>query len=206
MKRPGKVVCVGRNYREHARELGNEIPPEPLIFLKPPSSVIGSGEPIVLPSLSERVEYEGEIGIVLRSTLRHASQVEARRAIRGVCAVNDVTARDLQKKDSQWTRAKGFDTFCPIGECHDLSDGDVLDGLEVITALNGSERQRGMAAQMAFSIPMLLAYISRIMTLESGDVIATGTPAGVGPLSPGDVVEVCISGKSSVSNPVIAEG
>jgi 2-keto-4-pentenoate hydratase/2-oxohepta-3-ene-1,7-dioic acid hydratase in catechol pathway len=197
---------VGRNYREHARELGNEIPTEPLIFLKPPSSVIGDGEPIVLPSLSERVEYEGEIGIVLRGRLRRASQVEARRAIRGVCAVNDVTARDLQKKDSQWTRAKGFDTFCPIGECHDLSDGEALDDLEVITSLNGNERQRGSAAQMAFSIPTLLSYISRIMTLEPGDVIATGTPAGVGPLAPGDVIAVRIPGMSTVSNPVIAEG
>jgi 2-keto-4-pentenoate hydratase/2-oxohepta-3-ene-1,7-dioic acid hydratase in catechol pathway len=206
VKRPGKIVCVGRNYREHARELGNEIPAEPLIFFKPPSSVIASGDPIVLPRLSERVEYEGEIGIVVGRPLRHASDAQARRAIRGVCAVNDVTARDLQKKDSQWTRAKGFDTFCPIGECHDLSDGEVLDGIEVIASLNGGERQRGVASQMAFSIPMLLSYISRIMTLEPGDVIATGTPAGVGPLSPGDVIEVRIPGMSTVSNPVIADG
>ncbi|MGH7719494.1 MAG: fumarylacetoacetate hydrolase family protein [Gemmatimonadaceae bacterium] len=202
----GKIVCVGRNYREHAREMGNEVPAEPLLFLKPSSSAIGDGEPIVLPPLSGQVEYEGEIGVVIHSPLRHASEGQARRGIRGVLALNDVTARDLQKKDSQWTRAKGFDTFCPVGEVHELVHDDALDEIAVLTLLNGDERQRGHAGQMAFSIPALLSYISRIMTLDPGDVVATGTPAGVGMLSPGDEVEVRIPGMSHVRNPVIAEG
>ncbi|HJU65218.1 MAG TPA: fumarylacetoacetate hydrolase family protein [Gemmatimonadaceae bacterium] len=206
MRRPGKIVCVGRNYLEHARELGNELPTEPLIFLKPPSSVITGGDHIVLPSASSRVEYEGEIGVVVHTALRHATEARARQAIRGVVALNDVTARDLQKRDPQWTRAKGFDTFCPIGECHELSEHDALESIAVITTLNGTERQRGTASEMAFSIPMLLSYISRIMTLEPGDVVATGTPAGVGPLSPGDEIEVRIPGMSTVRNPVTAEG
>jgi 2-keto-4-pentenoate hydratase/2-oxohepta-3-ene-1,7-dioic acid hydratase in catechol pathway len=198
--RPGKIVCVGRNYREHAKELGNEVPKEPLIFLKPPSSVIRTGESIRLPSASTRVEYEGEIGIVIGKRLTAVSEDDAARGIRGIVAVNDVTARDLQKSDGQWTRAKGFDTFCPLGEeSNGLPD---LDSLSVVTTVNGAERQRGESTEMVFSIPALLAYISRIMTLEPGDLIATGTPSGVGPLAPGDVVEVEIPGVSRVSNPV----
>lgn len=198
--RPGKIVCVGRNYVEHARELGNEVPKAPLIFLKPPSSVISAGEPIRLPSASQQVEFEGEIGIVIGKTLTRSSETEARAAIRGLVAVNDVTARDLQKTDGQWTRAKGFDSFCPVGsEAKDVPD---LANLTVITRVNGAERQRGSSAQMVFSIPMLLSYISGIMTLEPGDLIATGTPSGVGRLAPGDVVEVEIEGVSAVSNPV----
>jgi 2-keto-4-pentenoate hydratase/2-oxohepta-3-ene-1,7-dioic acid hydratase in catechol pathway len=198
--RPGKIVCVGRNYREHAKELGNEVPKEPLIFLKPPSSVVRNGEAIRLPSASSRVEYEGEIGIVIGKTLTAVSEGDAARGIRGIVAVNDVTARDLQKSDGQWTRAKGFDTFCPLGEeSNGLPD---LDSLSVVTRVNGAERQRGESTEMVFSIPTLLAYISRIMTLEPGDLIATGTPSGVGPLAPGDVVEVEIPGVSRVSNPV----
>ena len=200
--RPGKIVCVGRNYVDHAKELGNEVPKEPLIFLKPPSSVIAGGAAIVLPEQSNRVEFEGEIGIIVGSRLRSASESDAQRAIRGIVAVNDVTARDLQKSDGQWTRAKGFDTFCPVGEeSAALPD---LDSIEVITRVNGEERQRGKSLQMVFSIPMILAYISRVMTLEPGDLVATGTPAGVGPLSAGDVVEVEIVGISKVSNPVAA--
>jgi 2-keto-4-pentenoate hydratase/2-oxohepta-3-ene-1,7-dioic acid hydratase in catechol pathway len=202
MTRPGKIVCVGRNYVEHARELGNEVPKQPLIFLKPPSSVILPGEPIILPPDSQQVEFEGEIGIVVGRRLRHAQPPEAAGAIRGIVALNDVTARDLQKSDGQWTRAKGFDTFCPIGP-EAPAPGD-LQTLEVVTRVNGEERQRGRASDMAFSIPTLLAYISRVMTLEPGDVIATGTPAGVGPLKPGDVVEVEVVGTSTVSNPVAA--
>jgi 2-keto-4-pentenoate hydratase/2-oxohepta-3-ene-1,7-dioic acid hydratase in catechol pathway len=202
MTRPGKIVCVGRNYVEHARELGNEVPNQPLIFLKPPSSVILPGEPIILPPDSQQVEFEGEIGIVVGRRLRHAQPPEAAGAIRGIVALNDVTARDLQKSDGQWTRAKGFDTFCPIGP-EAPAPGD-LQTLEVVTRVNGEERQRGRASDMAFSIPTLLAYISRVMTLEPGDVIATGTPAGVGPLKPGDVVEVEVVGTSTVSNPVAA--
>ena len=203
MDRPGKIVCVGRNYREHAKELGNEVPAEPLIFLKPPSSVIGEGEPIVLPPISRQVEYEGEIGIVIGRRLRRASPTEAIAAIAGVVAVNDVTARDLQKRDGQWTRAKGFDSFCPVGSVAQAPSD--LSSLSVVTRVNGAERQRGSAADMVFAIPVLLQYISGIMTLEPGDLIATGTPAGVGPLAPGDVVEVEIEGLSRISNPVKPE-
>ena len=205
MTRPGKIVCVGRNYREHARELGNEVPAEPLLFLKPPSSVIASGDAIVLPRASQRVEYEGEIGVVVRRTLRRASEDEAAEAIAGVVAVNDVTARDLQRSDGQWTRAKGFDTFCPLASNVVPMPGD-SSALTIVTRLNGEERQRATAADMVFSIPRLLAYIAGVMTLEPGDLVATGTPAGVGPLAPGDVVEVEVCGASRVSNPVIAEG
>jgi len=198
--RPGKIVCVGRNYREHAKELGNEVPKEPLIFLKPPSSVVWEGTAIRLPAASQKVEYEGEIGIVVGRTMTAVSEEAARASIRSVIAVNDVTARDLQKTDGQWTRAKGFDTFCPLGE--ESSSIPDLDGLAVVTRVNGVTRQTGNSSEMVFSIPFLLAYISRIMTLEPGDLVATGTPSGVGPLAPGDVVEVEIPGSSRVSNPV----
>lgn len=198
--RPGKIVCVGRNYSEHARELGNEVPKEPLLFLKPPSSVIHDGEAIMLPRQSNQVEYEGEIGIVIGSRLYQATPVQAVSAVRGICAVNDVTARDLQRTDDQWTRAKGFDTFCAVGpESQPPSD---LGTLLVLTRVNGVERQRGRASDMVFSIPELLSYISGIMTLEPGDLVATGTPAGVGKLTAGDVVEVEIPGLSKVRNPV----
>lgn len=200
--RPGKIVCVGRNYVDHAKELGNEVPKEPLIFLKPPSSVIEGGQSIVLPEQSSRVEFEGEIGVIIGSRLRFASEDDALRAIRGLVAVNDVTARDLQKSDGQWTRAKGFDTFCPMGqESAALPD---LKSIEVVTRVNGEERQRGKSSDMVFSIPFILAYISRVMTLEPGDLVATGTPAGVGPLNAGDTVEVEVVGISKVSNPVAA--
>ncbi len=199
--RPGKIVCVGRNYAEHAKELGNEVPKAPLIFLKPPSSVISDGEPIRLPSVSHQVEFEGEIGIMIGERLTRASEADARKAIRAVVAVNDVTARDLQKSDGQWTRAKGFDSFCPLGtESGDFGD---LSDLTVITRVNGEERQRASSAQMVFSIPAVLSYISHIMTLEPGDLVATGTPSGVGLLAPGDVVEIEVEGVSRVSNPVI---
>jgi 2-keto-4-pentenoate hydratase/2-oxohepta-3-ene-1,7-dioic acid hydratase in catechol pathway len=157
---------------------------------------------IVLPVQSKQVEYEGEIGIRIAKKIFHASEAEARAAIGGVVAVNDVTARDLQKTDGQWTRAKGFDTFCPIGS--DATPPNDLRSLTVVTRVNGTERQRGVASDMAFSIPMLLAYITTIMTLEPGDLVATGTPAGVGKLSPGDVVEVEVVGLSLVRNTVAA--
>ena len=198
--RPGKIVCVGRNYVAHAKELGNEMPLEPLIFLKPPSSVIPTGAPIVLPPQSQQVEYEGEIGVVIGHALKHASESAAREGIKAVVAVNDVTARDLQKSDGQWTRAKGFDTFCPLGGVAPSRD---LATLEIVTRVNGTERQRAKAAEMAFAIPRLLAYISTVMTLEPGDLVATGTPAGVGPLAPGDTVEIEITGLSVVRNPVV---
>ena len=198
--RPGKIVCVGRNYREHAKELGNEVPKEPLLFLKPPSSIVWAGEAIHLPPASSRVEHEGEIGVVVGRTLTGVSEDDAAHGIRSIVAVNDVTARDLQKSDGQWTRAKGFDTFCPLGE--ESSELPDLDSLTVVTRVNGVERQRGKSSEMVFSIPSLLAYISRIMTLEPGDLVATGTPSGVGPLVSGDVVEVEIPGVSRVTNPV----
>ena len=191
---------MGRNYREHAKELGNEVPKEPLLFLKPPSSVVWADDAIRLPAASTRVEHEGEIGVVIGKTLTRVSEKDAAGGIRGIIAVNDVTARDLQKSDGQWTRAKGFDTFCPLGE--ESSKLPDLDNLSVVTRVNGVERQRGKSSEMVFSIPSLLAYISRIMTLEPGDLVATGTPSGVGPLTAGDVVEVEIPGVSRVSNPV----
>ena len=200
MPRPTKIVCVGRNYLEHARELGNEMPTEPLIFLKPPSSLIASGEPIVLPPQSQQVEHEGEIGIVVGRRIWNVGEAEAVAAISGIVAINDVTARDLQRRDGQWTRAKGFDTFCPVGTPYDPKVD--LAELEVVTRVNGAERQRGRSRDMAFPIPFLLSYISGIMTLEPGDLVATGTPAGVGKLAPGDTVEVEIMGLSTVSNPV----
>lgn len=196
---PSKIVCVGRNYRAHAKELGNEVPKEPLIFFKPPSSIVRNGEAIVLPAVSSQVEFEGEIGIVIGRRLRNATEDEAVSGIRGMLALNDVTARDLQKSDGQWARAKGFDTFCAIGD--EVPVPADLASIQVLTRVNGEERQRAHASDMVFSIPVLLRYISAIMTLEPGDLIATGTPSGVGPLAYGDVVEVEV-GNSRVSNPV----
>ena len=195
-----KIVCVGRNYREHAKELGNEVPKEPLIFLKPQSSVIKNGDAIVLPPQSKQVEFEGEIGVIVGRTLRRATNTEARDAIKSVVAANDVTARDLQRTDSQWTRAKGFDTFCPVGE--PVPAPDDLSDLTIVTRVNGQERQRATGSEMVFPIPDVLAYVSHIMTLEPGDLVLTGTPAGVGKLSPGDEVEVEVVGLSRVRNPV----
>jgi 2-keto-4-pentenoate hydratase/2-oxohepta-3-ene-1,7-dioic acid hydratase in catechol pathway len=201
LPRPSKIVCVGRNYLEHARELGNELPERPLLFLKPPSSLLAQGEAIVLPPESRQVEHEGEIAVVIGRRARHVSEAEAWDHVAGIAPLNDVTARDLQKPDGQWTRAKGFDTFCPLGTVAPL-DGLDRDGLEVVCRVNGEVRQHGRVGEMAFSIPRLVAYISGVMTLEPGDVIATGTPAGVGPLRPGDVVEVEIPGVGTISNPV----
>ena len=198
--RPGKVVCIGRNYIEHAKELGNEVPAEPLFFLKPSTSIIGDGDEIVLPPQSSQVEFEGEIGIVIGKTVTKAPPEATADAIRGVVAMNDVTARDLQRKDSQWTRAKGFDSFCPVGNVA-TTFGD-LASLTVVTRVNGQERQRGSASEMAFSIPTLISYVSHVMTLEPGDILATGTPSGVGTLSAGDVVEIEVVGLSKVRNRV----
>jgi 2-keto-4-pentenoate hydratase/2-oxohepta-3-ene-1,7-dioic acid hydratase in catechol pathway len=205
VNRPGKIVCVGRNYIEHAAELGNPMPVLPLLFFKPPSAVIADGSEIVLPKASQQVEHEGEIGVVIGKYLRGVSEDEALDGIRGVVCVNDVTARDLQKTDGQWTRAKGFDTFCPMGpRMVQLDELPPLDELSVICRVNGVERQRGLASDMAFSIPHIVSYISSIMTLEPGDLVSTGTPAGVGLLTPGDVVEVEISGVGLLKNPVVA--
>ena len=205
--RPGKIVCVGRNYRDHAKELGNDVPTAPLLFLKPISSIIAAGEPIVLPSASKQVEWEGEIGVIVGRRLRKASAADAATAVESVVALNDVTARDLQKAEPQWTRAKGFDTFCPVGTPA-AAPAD-LSTLSVVTRVNGEERQRGRVQDMVFNIPDLLAYISQVMTLEPGDLVATGTPAGVGKLSPRDQVAVEIEGPagvvSRVENPVVED-
>lgn len=200
---PSKIVCVGRNYRAHAAELGNDVPAEPLIFLKPPSALLAPGAAIVLPPQSSRVEHEGEIGIIVGRRLRHASDSETRSAVSHVLPLNDVTARDLQRTDAQWTRAKGFDTFCPVGEPV-AADGLELEALEVLCRVNGDPRQHGRASDMVFDVPFILSYISHIMTLEPGDVVATGSPEGVGPLTPGDVVRVEIPGVGAVENPVVS--
>ncbi|HEX8430636.1 MAG TPA: fumarylacetoacetate hydrolase family protein [Longimicrobium sp.] len=200
---PSKIVCVGRNYLEHARELGNDVPERPLIFLKPSSSLIGEGDAIVLPAASNQVEHEGEIALVIGTRARNVSAADAWDYVAGVAPLNDVTARDLQKTDGQWTRAKGFDTFCPLGTPVPVATED-REGLEVICRVNGEVRQQGRASEMAFSIPVLIEYISAVMTLEPGVVIATGTPAGISMLSPGDVVEVEIPGVGKLSNPVRA--
>jgi 2-keto-4-pentenoate hydratase/2-oxohepta-3-ene-1,7-dioic acid hydratase in catechol pathway len=200
--RPGKIVGIGRNYVEHAQELGNPMPAEPLLFLKAPSSLIGSGVPIILPPESSRVEHEGEIAVVLRSRLKRANREEARAAVLGVTCANDVTARDLQKKDATFARAKSFDTFCPVGP--GILVGADLEDLSVLARVNGAVRQSGHTREMAFGLVDLLVYASRMMTLEPGDVILTGTPAGVGPLLPGDTVEVEIPGVGVLRNPVEA--
>ena len=202
--RPSKIVCVGRNYAAHAKELGNPVPERPLLFLKPPSSVIYNGESIVLPLDSQQVEHEGEIGVLINQRARGISEAEAMNVVSGFLPLNDVTARDLQKLDVQFTRAKGFDTFCPIGDEVPKYKVD-WQSLEVVCRVNGERRQHGKATEMVFGIPALIAYITRIMTLEAGDIIATGTPEGVGPIHPGDVVEVELFGLESVQNPVVAQ-
>ena len=205
--RPTKIVCVGRNYVEHAKELGNVVPERPLLFLKPPSALTANGEPIELPHASQQVEHEAEIGIVLGRQLRRAREDDALAAVAGLTCVNDVTARDLQKTDGQWTRAKGFDTFCPAGpQVVPLDRLPPWRELEVIGRVNGEERQHGYARDMVFGLPFLLAYISQIMTLEPGDIVATGTPSGVGPLGVGDRVEIEIPGIGVLANPVIVDG
>ncbi len=200
-QRPSKIICVGRNYRAHAQELGNEVPSTPMLFLKPPSALIGPGDPIVLPAASARVEYEAEIGVVVGRTLRRATEAEAEAGIAGFTCANDVTARDLQRTESQWGRAKGFDTFCPVGPA--VVAGLSWSDLTVICRVNGEERQRAPATDMVFSIPFLLAWVSAIMTLEPGDLLLTGTPAGTAPLAAGDVVEVEIPGVGVLRNPVV---
>jgi 2-keto-4-pentenoate hydratase/2-oxohepta-3-ene-1,7-dioic acid hydratase in catechol pathway len=201
--RPSKIIGIGRNYVEHARELGNEVPDVPIIFFKPPTSLLGPGETIVLPSVSQRVEFEAEIGIVIGKRIRNVDPNGGEKAVGGYVCVNDVTCRDLQKADGQWGRAKGFDTFCPVGPR--VVSGLDWRNLDLICRVNGAERQRAKATDMHFSIPELVSFLSGIMTLEPGDLIATGTPAGTGPLHHGDVVEVEIPGVGVLSNPVRAE-
>ncbi len=203
--RPSKIVCVGLNYHDHARELGLSAPPEPILFLKPPSSVIGAGDAIVLPAASERVDYEAELAMVIGRAAHFVAEADAGRHVFGYTCANDVTARDLQQKDGQWTRAKGFDTFCPVGPWIETDPGDVHDlGLRAV--VNGTVRQEGSTAEMIFPPHLLVSFISRIMTLYPGDVILTGTPAGIGPLLPGDEVSIEIDRVGFLLNPVASEG
>ena len=202
---PTKIVCVGRNYAEHARELGNAPPSEPLLFLKPPSSLLAAGGAILLPPLSRQVEHEGELAVVMGKRCRALREDESPLPyIFGFTCLNDVTARDLQKKDGQWSRAKGFDTFCPIGPAIAL-DLDPWRGLKVQTRVNGEIKQDGTTSDFIFPIEVVIRYIADVMTLLPGDVIATGTPAGVGPLVAGDIVEVTVEGVGTLRNPVADE-
>jgi 2-keto-4-pentenoate hydratase/2-oxohepta-3-ene-1,7-dioic acid hydratase in catechol pathway len=196
--RPSKIIGIGRNYVAHAQELGNPMPAVPIIFFKPPTSLIGDGDTILLPGVSQRVEFEAEIGIVIGRRLHHADLAEAERGIGGYTCVNDVTCRDLQQTDGQWGRAKGFDTFCPVGPR--VAEGLDWRTLDLVCRVNGVERQRARATDMHFSIPHLVSFVSGIMTLEPGDLIATGTPAGTAPMSDGDRVEVEISGVGILAN------
>ncbi len=203
--RPSKIVCVGRNYRAHATELGNEVPAEPLLFFKPPSSIIGPGETIRRPAISERVDHEGELGVIIGSPCyKLPPDADVRPYILGYTCVNDVTARDIQKKDSQWTRGKGFDTFCPVGPMVS-NEIDPWEGVDVETRVNGAVRQRGNTRDFIFPLDAVVRYITQVMTLLPGDLIATGTPEGVGPVVAGDVVEVIISGIGTLKSPVANE-
>lgn len=200
---PGKIICVGRNYAEHAKEHGAEVPQIPLIFLKPPSAVINPGETILLPPQSEQVEHEAELGVVIGRQGRWIEPAQAASYILGYTTANDVTARDLQYKDGQWTRSKGFDTFCPFGPWVD-TDFDPTDAI-ITCRVNGAMRQMASTRDMVFNISHLIAFISSIMTLNPGDLLLTGTPSGVGPLVAGDVVEVSVEGLGSLSNPVATD-
>ncbi len=201
---PSKIVCVGRNYREHAAELGHEVPQEPLLFLKPPSSLLPPGGTILRPKVSARTDYEGELGVVIaRRCHRLADSEDVRPYILGYTCVNDFTARDLQNKDGQWTRAKGFNTFCPVGPV--VADGINIDpwaGVQVETRVNNEVRQSGNTRDFIFPLDVVIRYISQIMTLEPGDLISTGTPQGVGPVVAGDVIEVSIEGIGQLRNSV----
>lgn len=197
---PEKIVCVGRNYRAHVAELGNRVPDEPLLFLKPPSALLPHRGVIRLPSVSQRVDHEGEIAVVIGRTARRVPESRALEHVFGYTCLNDVTARDLQRRDVQFTRAKGFDTFCPVGPS--IAAGLHYESLTVRTLVNGVLRQSGEAAEMMFGIPALVSYVSEIMTLAPGDLIATGTPEGVGPLAAGDEVIVSIDGVGDLVNRV----
>ena len=202
---PTKIVCVGRNYAEHAKELGNEVPPEPLIFLKPPSSLIASGDAIVYPKISQRVDFEGELGVVIGKRARRVAAADARDYILGYTIVNDVTARDLQRKDVQFTRGKSFDSFCPVGPCIVPKEQADFSSFHIRTLVNGDLKQNGSVTDMLFSVDSIIAYVTTFMTLEAGDLIATGTPPGVGPIAPGSKVTIEITGIGALENAVVAE-
>jgi len=197
---PSKIVAVGLNYRDHAAELNLPVPSAPVIFLKPPTAVIGPGEAVLYPAASSRVDYEAELGVVMKDRVRHISPASARDHILGYTCANDVTARDLQKNDGQWTRAKSFDTFCPVGPWieTELNPEDLL----IESYLNGERRQSSRTSQFIFTLDFLVSFISGIMTLEPGDLIITGTPSGIGPMKPGDEIEVRIEGIGSLKNTV----
>ncbi|MFZ1084681.1 MAG: fumarylacetoacetate hydrolase family protein [Terracidiphilus sp.] len=196
---PSKIVCVGQNYRAHVREMGHEMPSHPLIFFKPVSALLAPGGVVRMPAQSARVDFEGELALVIAQRVRHLREEDWRSALRGVTLANDVTARDLQKTDGQWTRAKGFDTFCPVGPI--VSDElDLAAGLTLETRVNGELRQQGSTLDFIFPIPQLLAWITSVMTLEAGDLVLTGTPFGVGPLQAGDKVEISIPGLGRLTN------
>jgi 2-keto-4-pentenoate hydratase/2-oxohepta-3-ene-1,7-dioic acid hydratase in catechol pathway len=200
---PSKIVCVGRNYREHAAELGNEVPTEPLIFLKPPSSLLAPGAQVRRPRIAERVDHEGELGVVIaKKCYQLADDEDVRPYVLGYTCVNDVTARDLQKKDGQWTRAKGFDTFCPVGPLV-TNEIDPWAGIAVETRVNGVVRQQGNTRDFIFPLDVIIRYISQVMTLLPGDLIPTGTPQGVGPVLAGETMEVIVEGIGTLSNPVV---
>jgi len=203
--RPSKIVCVGRNYREHASELGNEVPTEPLLFLKPPSSLLAPGGQIRRPRLSQRTDYEGELGVVIaKPCYKLTDGDDVRPYILGYTCVNDFTARDLQNKDDQWTRAKGFDTFCPVGPVV-TDEVDPWAGVGVKTQVNSEVRQDGNTRDFIFNLDVVLRYISQVMTLLPGDLIATGTPKGVGPVLAGDVIEVTVESVGTLRNSVVDE-
>ena len=203
--RPTKIVCVGRNYRAHAAELGNEVPQEPLLFLKPPSALLGPGQKIVRPTFSTRTDYEGELGVVIgRRCHKLQPDEDVRPYILGYTVVNDFTARDLQKKDDQWTRAKGFDTFCPVGPLV-TNEVDPWAGVAVETRVNGALRQNGNTRDFIFPLDVIIRYAANIMTLMPGDLIPTGTPEGVSPVVNGDVIEVTVEGVGTLRNPVADE-
>jgi 2-keto-4-pentenoate hydratase/2-oxohepta-3-ene-1,7-dioic acid hydratase in catechol pathway len=199
--RPSKIICLGLNYRDHAEELGFNLPTEPMIFMKPPSAVVGPGKPIIYPTMSRRLDYEAELAVVIGRRARHVSASTAREYILGYTCLNDVTARDLQKPDGRWTMAKGFDTFCPIGPAI-ITDSDPSD-LRIQAFLNGEQKQNSRTSQLVFGIDDLVAYISNVMTLEPGDLIATGTPSGIGPMNPGDEIEIRIQGIGSLVNTIV---
>ena len=198
---PSKIIAIGKNYKAHAEEMGGEAPPSPIIFLKAPSSLINPGEEIVMPPLSSRVDYEAELAVVIGKTTKNISEDNALEAVWGFTCLNDVTARDLQKLDGQWARAKSFDTFCPIGPW--LETEVDCQNIHISLEVNGEVKQSASTADMIFSVPFLISYISQVMTLNPGDVIATGTPSGIGPLSPGDSVTVKLEGIGELTNPVV---
>jgi 2-keto-4-pentenoate hydratase/2-oxohepta-3-ene-1,7-dioic acid hydratase in catechol pathway len=202
---PSKIVCVGRNYREHAAELGNEVPVEPLLFFKPPSALLAPNGTIVRPKISERTDFEGELAVVISRRCHHLQdEQDVRPHILGYTCLNDFTARDLQKKDGQWARAKGFDTSCPVGPLV-ANDLDPWAGIQVETRVDGEVRQSGNTRDFIFPLEVVVRYISQAMTLEPGDVIATGTPQGVGPVVAGAVIEISIEGIGTLRNPVADE-